>query len=175
MFPGRSAGREILLRSEVPMTELPGPSFCSTVLLLHRGSPPQQLHQHVSIYRSTGRTGIFQYLSPAYHGPDPHATAVTSRLGSPRPCAKVRGSFVGVVAVVGCSAGTVSAPTGSTAEVAVRTGEAVIFGMTLCSGGGLDPIWHDANPSGRASSPWPMRITPVLPAGDMVRIIMMSG
>jgi hypothetical protein len=45
----------------------------------------------------------------------------------------------------------------------------------LFSGGGLAPIWHDANASGRVFFPWPMRITPVLPAGDMVRIIMMNG
>jgi hypothetical protein len=114
------------------MTELPGPSFCSPRFsCFNRGSPPKQLYRRVSIYSLPDQTGVFHYLSPAYHGPDPHATAVTSRLESLRPCAKVRGGFVGVVAVVGCPAGTVFAPAGSTAEVAVRTGEAVIFGMTL--------------------------------------------
>ena len=40
---------------------------------------------------------------------------------------------------------------------------------------GSAPIWHDANASSRAFFPWPMQITPVLPVGDMVQIITMSG
>jgi hypothetical protein len=44
---GQSAGREILLRSESPMTELPGPSSCSMVL-----PPPQTFASHSSIIDS---------------------------------------------------------------------------------------------------------------------------